>query len=218
MPQLDGYALARSVRERERARGDARRLPIIGITASIESEEPQRCRDAGMDDCLIKPAQLDLLYACLQKWLPETVMLSETWAVGDPARSAEIENLNVGIPASTDASLPPLNLEGLRQTMGSWSDVGTLLHVFVQSTEADISAFRILLRHPELAALREWHHRVAGSAMVLQYPPLLNALQAFRQGLEDEELERIQAKGNVLLDKLERFMSHLTSTRRTLTD
>lgn len=218
MPQLDGYALARSVRERERASGDARRLPIIGITASIESEEPQRCRDAGMDDCLIKPAQLDLLYACLQKWLPETVMLSETWAVGDPARSAEIENLNVGIPASTDASLPPLNLEGLRQTMGSWSDVGTLLHVFVQSTEADISAFRILLRHPELAALREWHHRVAGSAMVLQYPPLLNALQAFRQGLEDEELERIQAKGNVLLDKLERFMSHLTSTRRTLTD
>ena len=72
MPEMDGYALARAVREAERVRGtpwDAR-LPIVAITANVLSGEAQRASAAGMDQYLTKPLQLQLLYEALTKWLP----------------------------------------------------------------------------------------------------------------------------------------------------
>ncbi|QQP97226.1 ATP-binding protein [Lysobacter enzymogenes] len=69
MPELDGYALARAIRERE-ARGGRARLPIVAITASALPEQIERCRVAGMDDWLIKPMQLAELERIVQRWLP----------------------------------------------------------------------------------------------------------------------------------------------------
>ena len=42
---------------------------LPAITASTEAEEMQRCLDAGMDECLFKPAQLHVLRACLERWI-----------------------------------------------------------------------------------------------------------------------------------------------------
>lgn len=67
MPVLDGYALTRHVRAGERGRDT--RLPIIGFSASVLPEEIQRGRDAGMDDILAKPIQLDALAARLAAFL-----------------------------------------------------------------------------------------------------------------------------------------------------
>ncbi|WP_420994751.1 ATP-binding protein [Cupriavidus sp. 30B13] len=74
MPVMNGYELAGRVRAQEAAEaGDdaegRRHLPIVAITASTEAEEMQRCLDAGMDECLFKPAQLHTLRACLERWI-----------------------------------------------------------------------------------------------------------------------------------------------------
>jgi len=74
MPVMNGYELAGRVRAQEAAEaGDdaegRRHLPIVAITASTEAEEMQRCLDAGMDECLFKPAQLHVLRACLERWI-----------------------------------------------------------------------------------------------------------------------------------------------------
>ncbi len=60
MPRLNGYQLARRIRIQERCE---RRAPILilGYTADAEPDEVQRCRDAGMDDCLFKPLGLETL-------------------------------------------------------------------------------------------------------------------------------------------------------------
>ncbi|WP_414913363.1 transporter substrate-binding domain-containing protein [Pseudomonas sp. IT-P258] len=57
MPNLNGYDLAKAIRQQER---EERRLPcvIFGFTANAVPEERQRCLDAGMDDCLFKPITL----------------------------------------------------------------------------------------------------------------------------------------------------------------
>ena len=68
MPVLDGYALARRVRELEPA--GAARLPIVALTASALADEPDRCRQAGMDECLVKPVPMATLAASLARWLP----------------------------------------------------------------------------------------------------------------------------------------------------
>jgi CheY-like chemotaxis protein/HPt (histidine-containing phosphotransfer) domain-containing protein len=67
MPKLDGYDLALAIRTAERG---AVRMPIIALTANALPGEDERCREAGMDGYLTKPATLAALEATLDRWLP----------------------------------------------------------------------------------------------------------------------------------------------------
>ncbi|MGX5729202.1 ATP-binding protein [Pseudoxanthomonas beigongshangi] len=72
MPGLDGFALARRIRETE---DPGRHLPIIALSASALPEQVQRCLDAGMDDFLAKPVQLDQLDGKLEHHLRKPILL-----------------------------------------------------------------------------------------------------------------------------------------------
>ncbi len=89
MPRLDGYQLAATIRQREAARGDGARLPIVALTASALLEEQQRVSASGMDAYLAKPAPLDQLRALLDRWLPPVVELADATAPA-PASSGEL--------------------------------------------------------------------------------------------------------------------------------
>ena len=71
MPEMDGYTLAQAIRNEEQ---DARRIPIIALTANALRGEEERATAAGMDAYLTKPASLQLLRATLEKWLPRPVL------------------------------------------------------------------------------------------------------------------------------------------------
>jgi signal transduction histidine kinase/CheY-like chemotaxis protein/HPt (histidine-containing phosphotransfer) domain-containing protein len=62
MPELDGYAATRALRE---IFPDARRLPIIGLTASVLPEDRGLALAAGMNDTLAKPFDPAMLHARL---------------------------------------------------------------------------------------------------------------------------------------------------------
>jgi CheY-like chemotaxis protein len=64
MPVMDGLAATRSIREKETAKGG--HVPIIALTAHAMAEDKQQCLDAGMDDYLSKPIDLDLLLSLLK--------------------------------------------------------------------------------------------------------------------------------------------------------
>ncbi|MEO8524668.1 MAG: hypothetical protein ABI460_08120 [Caldimonas sp.] len=51
MPELDGYALTRAIRDEERALPGAPRMPILALTANALRDEASRARAAGMDEC-----------------------------------------------------------------------------------------------------------------------------------------------------------------------
>ncbi|CAN5193685.1 hypothetical protein BH11PSE10_BH11PSE10_15640 [soil metagenome] len=70
MPVVDGYTLTRTIRAMEAARPDARRTPILALTANALSGEAARAVTAGMDDYLTKPLRLHTLRAALARWLP----------------------------------------------------------------------------------------------------------------------------------------------------
>jgi Signal transduction histidine kinase len=64
MPVLNGYGLARRIRELEEEMA-AEPCVIFGFTANAQPDEIENCRLAGMDDCLFKPIGLDNLRARL---------------------------------------------------------------------------------------------------------------------------------------------------------
>ena len=62
MPELDGYAAARALRQHF---PDGAQLPIIGLTASVLPEDRSLALAAGMNDILAKPFEPAALYARL---------------------------------------------------------------------------------------------------------------------------------------------------------
>ena len=65
MPDMDGMALTRQIRHQFPA--ITARMPIIALTANTNPVERQRCRDAGMDDVLDKPMDLQTLVRCVSR-------------------------------------------------------------------------------------------------------------------------------------------------------
>lgn len=80
MPGMDGYQLASVIRAEEQERANAcvhagkavePPVRILALTANALKTEAQRCKDAGMDDYMSKPAPLSELQDLLERWLPK---------------------------------------------------------------------------------------------------------------------------------------------------
>ncbi len=63
MPVMDGYVLARTLRERGNA------LPIVALTAHAMEEDRRRCCEAGCDDYATKPIERAVLLQTCEKWI-----------------------------------------------------------------------------------------------------------------------------------------------------
>lgn len=64
LPDLDGYELARKIRQMPGSNGH---VPIVAISAASDPEHVQRCYASGMNDVLLKPLQLaELARVCSQ--------------------------------------------------------------------------------------------------------------------------------------------------------
>ena len=69
MPVMNGYEATRVIRQLKRA--DAGQIPIVAMTANAFAEDVEASAAAGMSAHVAKPIDLDLLYAVLNRVLPE---------------------------------------------------------------------------------------------------------------------------------------------------
>jgi CheY-like chemotaxis protein len=195
MPNVSGYDLARSIRQREREGLSAPRLPILAITANTAPESLKLCDEAGIDECLVKPTRVATLRGHLARWFGMHRALETggaTEAVPDAALAA--------------GGMEPLDLARMIQVWGSEATVKTLLGSFVSAVRGDLDALRPLLERPDLARLREWHHRLAGAVGVLQYPSLLTRLDTFRRHMETHTSEQLRVEGEELIRSCEAIL------------
>jgi two-component system, NarL family, sensor histidine kinase EvgS len=202
MPNVTGYELARRIRSDEA--DTSRRLPILGITASTAPDELSRCREAGMDDCLVKPTRLATLREHLNRW----------WVTESTVPDSEMH-------AQQAAAEPPrdddeLDLTAMAQLWGSEATVKALLDAFVSSFREDLVTLARLLDRGTVDDLRDWHHRVVGAASVLQYRPLLDALEDFRRDLHVKTRETRHREGLALIARCEQLVERIQAQGATI--
>jgi signal transduction histidine kinase/CheY-like chemotaxis protein len=67
MPEMDGLEATRRIRALDSPA--ARAIPIIAMTANVFREDKEKCREAGMNDHLGKPLDMEDVFAKLRKYL-----------------------------------------------------------------------------------------------------------------------------------------------------
>ncbi len=103
MPDVDGLEATRRIRRAET--GGSRHTPIIAVTANATPADHDACLEAGMDDYLAKPVDMDRLARMLDRWLGPAVPA----APHDPAELEEI------VPGTVEFLLS--RLEGDREAV-----------------------------------------------------------------------------------------------------
>jgi CheY-like chemotaxis protein len=66
MPVMDGLTATREIRRRS----EWRKLPIITLTAKAMPDDQQRCIEAGANDYMAKPLDVEKLLSLVRVWMP----------------------------------------------------------------------------------------------------------------------------------------------------
>ena len=144
MPGMDGYQLARSIREDEAKSGRAA-LPILACTASALQGEAEKCAAAGMSDYMTKPLQVPVLAGMLKKWGP---------------------NMQALATPSTATELPIDTQYWERQTAGDEELKAMLADQFIATSQTDLEALHdMALNNQDVA--RAQAHRIKGAAVAV---------------------------------------------------
>lgn len=107
MPELDGYGLTEAIRREQ----SGQHIPILALTANALRGETHHAMAAGMNEYLIKPIQLQMLAAALEKWMPV------------PATDEFVKLPAVNVDAATSKNIP-VDLNLLKNLVGD--DQGVL--------------------------------------------------------------------------------------------
>ncbi|VVN24267.1 transporter substrate-binding domain-containing protein [Pseudomonas fluorescens] len=161
MPVMNGYELARAIRKQERQN---HRPPctVLGFTANAQPEEIQRCKQAGMDDCLFKPLSL----GALSQWLENI----------EPTQAAPAFSLH-GLKLLTGGN-PVLNRR--------------LLNELVSSNRQDLQTLLSLSSSGDTQALQDIAHKIKGAARIVQASPLIDRCEALEAAChEDFDREKV---------------------------
>ncbi|HTN41230.1 MAG TPA: response regulator, partial [Asticcacaulis sp.] len=66
MPEMDGLTATREIRKRK----DWTKLPVIMLTAKAMKDDQERCLDAGANDYMAKPLDVEKLISLVRVWMP----------------------------------------------------------------------------------------------------------------------------------------------------
>ena len=168
MPRLNGLEATKRIRALP---GPGALVPIIAVTASAYPEDVAACRDAGMDDHVVKPIDRATLLRKLAAFAdaPRTV-------APKPAPQAPVEGDGfdaLPLLRETGGAMPRLSIPGLDDAMAQ-----RLVPEFLREIRTMRDDLRqVDLRNPDAVVVAA--HRLAGSAATLGAERLTAAARAF---------------------------------------
>lgn len=150
MPVMNGYELAGAIRQNEQ-QTHRPRCTVLGFTANAQPEEIQRCKLAGMDDCLFKPLTL----TALSQWV-ESIQPTDR----DPAFSlAGLHLLTGGNPALDQRLLAEL----------------------LKSNRLDRQELLALSPSGDRQSFLDVAHKIKGAARIVQATRLIDSCEALEK-------------------------------------
>jgi two-component system sensor histidine kinase/response regulator len=176
MPEMDGYEATAEIKRREE--GQARRTPIIAMTASAMQGDKEKALEAGMDDYVTKPVTAKELGAVLGRWVSPQGFSSASLADTDRATSNEEKG---PLDESVVATLRGLQEEGEPDILEE------LFDLFLEHVPLQLVALRESVQAGKVHAVERIAHTLKGSS---------GNMGATRMAALCSELEEIGTSGD----------------------
>jgi CheY-like chemotaxis protein len=176
MPEMDGYAATRALREWEGAHPSARRLPVIALTANALVGDAETCMAAGMDAHLAKPYTRAQLAGVMARWLPAALVDSQPEAA--PAAVAAAAELAAAVPEAAAEEEAPLIDEAALDNIRALDDGGEesvldeVIGIFLAELPQHLQALRDGLRAARPAELGRIAHAFKSASFNVGAMPL----------------------------------------------
>ncbi|TGK55560.1 response regulator [Leptospira kanakyensis] len=172
MPIKDGYMLTKEIRNIETF-SYQKRIPIIGYTANVLSEENEHCLSVGMDEVLIKPARLTNLRKTLLKWLPTIIYPTQT-------------NTS-DVLVSTES---PIDISELKNIVSNKKDQISILKKFKTHHKNDLTKLVDELSKMNVNEAARLAHRLKGSSQVAGARDLVNGYKKIESFIKENEIDK----------------------------
>ena len=180
MPVMNGYDLARAIREQEHLLGMKPCL-ILGFTANAQPEEVDRCLEAGMDKCLFKPISLKDLSDCLA-----SVGGEETDALCGAA--------------------PEIDLRYLRETsQGDDAQVQKMLAALAASNQQDMARLLAMFVAGDRKGLMGLAHGVKGGARLIDARDVIHQCERLEDACAASHAPELTETVDALYQSMERL-------------
>jgi PAS domain S-box-containing protein len=147
MPIVDGLEATKYIREELKLS-----TPIIGLSANAMREEVEICKQAGMNDYLVKPYSERVLVEVMKKWSPEVMATESTKDENEVAEE--------------------LDLSVLKQYVGN--DIGALRDVvtgYLKHLPPQLDRLELALVGSDVLALRHELHQLKASMEIIGVRP-----------------------------------------------
>jgi hypothetical protein len=191
MPEMDGLQATRVIRARG---GQLQTVPIIAFTANAFAEDVEACRQAGMNDLVVKPVRKKVMVEAILRVLSSHTTAADTdpAVVAPPLVPAEIP--------STDASSPfdRKAFDNLVLEIGKETALETL-SLFVQETEDRLKLLRKLSGDADQSKIEREAHSLKSAAGTFG----LRAVAQLARALERDAAHITVSDYLALLDRIE---------------
>lgn len=200
MPEMDGYAFSLEVRKKE-AENNLPRTPIIAWTANALSEETKNCLAAGMDDLLVKPANLIQLKQMLSKWLSIDEMNHNQC----PSTSNYATNSRISTP---------IDYTVLQQIESDSGKQLQILQDFILHIRTDYEELLLMLEQEEQKNIKDIAHRMKGSSRMVGAEAMAKACLAIEQSASNGDVPSAREASIVLDSEIQRVETYILGVKK----
>ncbi len=194
MPEMDGLEATRAIRRKEA--GTGRHIPVIAMTAHAMSADRDQCRDAGMDNFISKPIELDRLSEIIDGVAKQFTAVAATVAAVDD--STLIDRRELGARLGGDAQI-----------------VEDLIQVF----RADAPAIRARLAKAvddgDLTELNRVGHLLRGTAGTLCAHALSASAAELERAAHASDLDGALAQAAAVIQDYDRLLEAVKAPAET---
>ena len=215
MPEMDGLQATRAIRAQG---GRLARIPVIGFTANAFPEDIAACRDAGMNDVVVKPVRKTRFVETLAQALEadRSFLKSANEEIPDvdpkPVALSPVDTTShVAQPASVEAApaFDPLVYAELLEEMGE--DLDLLRDTYLAETLERIRNLATLSMPTDATKINREAHSIKGTSATFG----LRQLSELARTLEHQSADLSEDAYRVMLDDIDKAFE---AARNWLTD
>lgn len=192
LPDMNGYELTKQIRIFEWKLDQ--HVPIVALTAHIDSENKQKCIESGMDAVLSKPLMQNTAQDIINAFVPSRKTSSPQQA---PLKTTSTEDKLTGI-----TGLPIDIIEAMSKINGPIEMAKELIHLLVQGFEEDTPRLQEAKRKNNWDVIKAIVHKYRGGSLYCGTPRFQQACVRLEDYLSGEETALREMLYQQLFDEL----------------